>query len=259
MAEILIGTSGYYYDDWKGCFYPGSLKKKDYLTFYADQFNIIELNFTYYRLPDEKQIKNMLLKSGNSLIFVVKTYRGITHEITENSIKVILPRFINGIAPLIEEDRLGTLLLQFPQSFHYTKENRIYLNELLTALKPVPACVEFRSKEWLKDSVFSRLKELSAGFVCVDEPELAGLIPPMSIATSETGYIRFHGRNKKNWYGTDSTTRYDYLYSEEELKTWLPRVEEISRRTKKLFVFFNNHAKSQAVTNARMLINLIKE
>ena len=258
MAEHLIGTSGFYYDDWKGNFYPVSLKKEDYLRYYSDYFNILELNFTYYRLPEERQIKKMIEKAGNSLCFAVKAFRGITHDIAEGAIKTVLPRFIDGIMPFYREERLGTILLQFPQSFRYNTQNRIYLNELLKAVEPFPACVEFRNTDWLRESVYAGLKELKTGFVCVDEPELAGLITPLSVVTSEAGYIRFHGRNKKNWYNTDSTSRYDYLYSKEELKEWLPRISEISQQSKRLFIFFNNHAKSQAVTNARMLINLLK-
>ena len=258
MAEIYIGTSGYYYEEWKGHFYPQNLNKKDFLKYYSRHFNILELNFTYYRLPDEHQIKKMMEKTGDIFRFVVKAYRGITHEFTEESIKTILPRFLNGIMPLYEKERLGTLLFQFPQSFHYVPRNRIYLNELLKASHPFPVSVEFRNRDWLKETVYTGLSELSAGLVCVDEPDLPDLLPSDVRVTSDIGYIRFHGRNKKNWYGTDSTSRYDYLYSEKELKEWLPRIKDISDRTEKLFIFFNNHAKSQAVTNARMLINLIK-
>ncbi|MBN2418614.1 MAG: DUF72 domain-containing protein [Deltaproteobacteria bacterium] len=258
MAKIYIGTSGYYYDDWKSIFYPEDLKKKDYLGYYSGQFNILELNFTYYRQPDEKQMVKMIEKSGNSLLFAVKASRQLTHEITEQSIKTILPVFLKGIMPLYEKTCLGTILFQFPRSFHYTTKNRIYLNELLNAVQPFPVSIEFRNSDWLKDKVYAGLKNLSAGFVCVDEPDLPGLIPPASIVTSNTGYIRFHGRNKDKWYGTDSTSRYDYLYTEEELRGWLPRIAEISSQTEKLFIFFNNHAKSQAVNNARMLINLLK-
>ena len=258
MADIYIGTSGFYYDDWKGNFYPQNLKKKDFLRYYSEHFNILELNFTYYRLPDEHQIKKMMEKAGDPLLFVVKAYRGITHEISDNSIDAVLPRFMDGITPLIEKNLLGAVLLQFPQGFHYTDHNRVYLKNLLEAVKPFPVCIEFRNREWLRDSVYSGLMDLDAGFVCVDEPDLPGLIPPMALSTSKLGYIRFHGRNKKNWYGTDSTSRYDYLYSEEELKEWLPRIKEISAHTGKLFIFFNNHAKSQAVTNSRMLINLLR-
>ena len=83
------------------------------------------------------------------------------------------------------------------------------------------------------------------------------MIPPVINSTSALGYIRFHGRNKEKWYSGDSKTRYDYLYSGEELKDWVPKIKKIADRTEKLYVFFNNHAKAQAVTNARMLINLL--
>jgi len=212
MSEILIGTSGFSYDDWKGAFYPPDMARKDFLEFYAGHFKALELNFSYY---------------------------------------------LEGISPFVEAGRLGVVLLQFPQSFHYTSENRIYLKSLIEALMPLPLAVEFRQREWLKESVYKTLQELGAGFVCVDEPSLPSLIPPIAISTSVTGYIRFHGRNSKDWYGTDSRTRYDYLYSEDELKEWVPKIRELAERTEKLFVFFNNHAKAQAVTNARMFADLL--
>jgi uncharacterized protein YecE (DUF72 family) len=259
MSEILIGTSGYYYDDWKGEFYPEDTLKKDYLEYYARSFNVLELNSTYYRIPEARQSMEMIKRSSGRLEFVVKASRYLTHEISDNSIRDSLPLFIKGISPFTEKGLLGSVLLQFPQSFHYTASNRFYLKSLIEALSPVPVSIEFRQKEWLKDSVFETLRELEAGFVCVDEPPLPSLIPPVVINTSDHGYLRFHGRNKSNWYGTDSTRRYDYLYSGDELKEWLPRIRELSDKTKKLFVFFNNHAKAQAVTNARMLINLLKD
>ena len=259
MSEILIGTSGFYYDDWKGGFYPRETLKKDYLEYYASNFKVLELNSTYYRIPQARQSVEMIKRSSGRLEFVIKASRQLTHEISEDSIKGFLPLFIKGISPFMEEGLLGSVLLQFPQSFHYTSPNRFYLKSLIEALSPAPVSIEFRQKEWLKDTVFETLTELGAGFVCVDEPPLPSLIPPVVINTSDHGYIRFHGRNEANWYGTDSTRRYDYLYSGDELKEWVPKIRELSGRTKKLFVFFNNHAKAQAVTNARMLINLLKD
>jgi uncharacterized protein YecE (DUF72 family) len=257
MSEILIGTSGYFYKDWKGEFYPVGTAEKDYLRYYSLRFKALELNFSYYRIPGKDQSARMVESSEGRLRFVVKANRLMTHEISDNSIKEALPLFLEGISPFIERGLLGTILLQFPQSFHYTTKNRHYLKSLIDALYPFPVSVEFRQKEWLKDSVYESLQKLGAGFVCVDEPSLPSLIPPVTINTSPFGYLRFHGRNKKNWYGSDSRARYDYLYSENELKEWLPKIMRLAKRTEKVFVFFNNHAKAQAVTNARMLINLL--
>ena len=257
MSRILIGTSGFSYDDWRGEFYPLDMNNKDFLEFYALHFNVIELNFSYYRIPDADQSRQMIDKSGGKLEFVVKAFSQMTHEISDSPLPDVLKLFIDGITPFMDVDRLGTILLQFPQSFHYVRKNRIYLKSLIESLLPYPVSVEFRQKEWLKDSVYKTLEDLGAGFVCVDEPSLPSLIPPVIINTSDWGYIRFHGRNSRDWYGTDSRTRYDYLYSEEELKEWVPKIRNLAERTKKLFVFFNNHAKAQAITNAKMLINLL--
>jgi uncharacterized protein YecE (DUF72 family) len=257
VADILVGTSGFFYKDWAGGFYPGDMPADEYLSFYAGRFNALELNFSYYRMPEEEQSARMLEKSDGRVEFTIKAGRQLTHEITENSITVFLPLFLKGISPFIQEDRLGAVLLQFPQSFHYTPENRFYLKSLIDAMSYLPVAVEFRQREWLRDSVYRTLEDLGAAFVCVDEPPLPSLVPPVAIATSDIGYIRFHGRKKKDWYGTDSMARYDYLYSEAELKEWTPRILSLAKKTKKLFVFFNNHARSQAPANARMLINLL--
>lgn len=257
MADFYIGTSGFSYDDWKGAFYPPGMTGKKFLEFYADNYNALELNFSYYRMPEEGQARQMLAKSGERLQFIIKAHREMTHDISERSLGESVPLFLKGISPFITSDRLGGILLQFPQSFHYAAEERIYLKSLIESLLPCPLFVEFRRKSWLKESVYKTLHDLGVGLVCVDEPPLPSLIPPMAIHTSDNGYIRFHGRNIKNWYGTNARDRYDYLYSEVELREWLPKIIELSEKTKKLFIFFNNHAKAQAITNAKMLINLL--
>ena len=257
MSAIHIGTSGFSYDDWKGEFYPRDMTQRDFLEFYARHFKVLELNFSYYRIPEAHLTRQMISRSGGALEFVVKAFRQMTHEITPHSLTEVLPLFIEGISPFIESGNLATILLQFPQSFHYIPENRFYLKSLIEALRPHPVSVEFRQKTWLKESVYKALGELGAGFVCVDEPALPSLIPPVAINTSRLGYIRFHGRNREKWYGTDSRTRYDYLYTEEALKEWVPGIRKLAKNTDKLFAFFNNHARAQAVTNAKMLINLL--
>jgi len=199
----------------------------------------------------------MLEKSGHRVEFVIKAFKGLTHEITDQSIPEILPQFKDPIAPFSQSNTLGAVLLQFPQSFHYTPSSRVYLESLIKGFSPMPVCVEFRQREWLRDSVYNALTKLNAGFVCVDEPPLRGLLPPVVVATSDIGYIRFHGRNRSKWYTGDSKERYDYLYSEDELKVWLPKICKLSEQTEKMFIFFNNHKKAQAITNARMMMDLL--
>jgi len=257
MAKILIGTSGFSYDDWRDVFYPGTVPQGDFLSFYSREFPVVELNFSYYRMPEPSQCLRMLEKSAYRIEFVVKAFQGLTHEITEESISEILPRFKASIAPFFNEGRLGTVLLQFPQSFHYRPDSRIYLEALIKEFNPLPLCVEFRQRDWLKDSVFATLRKLQVGFACVDEPPLRGLLPPLAEATSGTGYIRFHGRNRSKWYTGDTKERYDYLYTEDELREWLPRVSTIGEKTERIFIFFNNHRRGQAIANARAMRDLL--
>jgi uncharacterized protein YecE (DUF72 family) len=259
MARILIGTSGFSYDEWRNEFYPGNLNKSDFLSFYAEEFKAVELNFSYYKIPEPDQCRKMLEKSAYKIEFIIKAFKGLTHEITDQSISEVLPHFKDSIAPFWDKNRLGTILLQFPQSFHYTPDSRTYLDSLIKRFQPFPVCVEFRQDEWLRNSVYAALQERNAGFVCVDEPTLKGLLPPVVVRTSNIGYIRFHGRNRSKWYTGDTKDRYDYLYTEDELKEWLPKIHTLAEQTEKIFIFFNNHKKAQAITNARMMIDLLKQ
>ena len=141
MTEILIGTSGFYYEDWVGPFYPPAMAKKDFLAFYSEAFSVLELNFTYYRLPKASQAEQMIDRSGGGLTFVVKAHRGLTHEISDISLKETLSLFLEGISPFMEKGSLGAVLLQFPQSFHYTTKNRIsqtfkMLISIITSIDP---------------------------------------------------------------------------------------------------------------------------
>ena len=259
MAEIFVGTSGFSYNDWRNVFYPPNLPASNFLTFYSKEFPIVELNYSYYRIPESANFTQMLKKSEYNLQFVIKAFGGLTHNITDQSIPVILPKFKDSLLPFWEHSKLGAVLLQFPQRFHYTPRSRIYLESLINGFKPFPVCIEFRQREWLKNSVYKKLREMDVAFACVDEPSLKGLLPPIAMATSGTGYVRFHGRNREKWYIGNSEERYDYLYTEDELKEWLPRINEISPNTEKIFIFFNNHKQGQAIKNARMMIGLLHQ
>jgi uncharacterized protein YecE (DUF72 family) len=259
MAKIFIGTSGFSYDDWRGVFYPDRLPSSDFLSFYSQEFPAVELNFSYYRMPEPAQCVRMLEKSAYKIEFVVKAFQGLTHDYTDESLSELVPKFKASVAPFWRQERLGAVLLQFPQSFHYRTASRIYLKSLIERLHPLPLCVEFRQRDWIKDSVFAALKELQVGFVCVDEPALPGLPPSLAETTSRIGYIRFHGRNRTKWYTGDTKERYDYLYRDEELREWLPKIAAIAEKTERLFVFFNNHRKGKAVANAKMMRDLLKE
>jgi len=255
-SKLYIGTSGYSYKDWEGVLYPPGTRQTDYLSIYSQEFNVAELNYSYYRMPDANAGRKMVEQTSDNFILSVKAHKSLTHEYALSNLDTNCGIFLDGIAPFAEANKLGAALLQFPYSFHYTKENRVYLDTLCKRMSEVPLCVEFRNDKWLTDSVYRELGSRDIGFVNVDEPAIKGLPKPDSLVTSGIGYIRFHGRNIENWWSGDNVSRYDYCYSEDELKEWMPSIERIMQHARILLVVFNNHSKGQAVRNARQLRDL---
>jgi uncharacterized protein YecE (DUF72 family) len=256
MRGIFIGTSGYSYDDWNISFYPAALDKKDQLKHYSTVFNTVEINFTYYTLPYPRIFESMSEKVGKDFIFSVKAHSGVTH--TRDFKAADVKKFIFAIQPLIEEDKMGQVLLQFPWAFKFSENNLDYLSRIRDSFEGLELCAEFRNISWLREETVEHLKKLGIGFCNVDEPRLKGLLPPTGINTTDTGYIRFHGRNSLNWWKPEhSYQRYDYLYTEKELSEWVPRIKKIASNTRKTHVYFNNHYKAQAVRSAKILQGLI--
>jgi uncharacterized protein YecE (DUF72 family) len=254
---LLIGTSGFSYNDWVGPFYPKNLSKQDFLTYYSQHFRACELNFSYYRVPTAQSLERMAEKSGGQVEFVVKANQEMTHVREEGA--QVFETFTQALTPLQERKVLGGVLAQFPYSFHCTPGNIDYLKQFKARIGDIPVVIEFRNRKWIKEATFTLLKEINCGFCCVDEPQLKGLLPPVAVATSDVGYVRFHGRNREKWWQHDDPAeRYDYLYSEEELRQWLPRIRALQKRTKKVFIFTNNHRKGKAVQNAKQLSILLE-
>jgi uncharacterized protein YecE (DUF72 family) len=223
------------------------------LACYAEEFSFTELNFTYYRMPEPRQFHQMQTRTPPGFLFAVKANQQMTHQ-REESTPEIFAAFRRALEPLLASDKLACVLAQFPYSFHNSGENMEYLARFRKWLPEVEIQVEFRNANWLVPGTGEALRDLNLGFVCVDQPRLKGLIPPFATATTETGYIRFHGRNAAKWYNhRHAYERYDYLYSEAELVEWVPRVEALKEKTRRIFIAFNNHYGGKAVSNARMM------
>ena len=197
MGQMFIGTSGYSYKEWVGPVYPPGTNQRDFLRLYAGEFSVVELNFSYYHQPEARVMTRMMEATPDSFLFTIKGYQGLTHEISSD-LHAEAAQFKEGISPLVEASRLGAVLLQFPYRFHYTIDNRRYLQRLCSEFENVPLAVEFRHQEWLRESVYDTLHELDIALICVDEPNLPKLIKPSDRVTAHFSYIRFHGRNKKN-------------------------------------------------------------
>lgn len=256
-CDILVGTSGYSYREWVGPVYPEGTRQSEYLVVYATMFPVVELNFSFYRQPEPAMLERMVRASQGRLGFSVKAFRELTHEVSADRFEAVANQFCEGIQPLEQADKLDCVLLQFPYSFHYTRPNREYLARVLDRMSTFPLAVEFRSSEWFRDRVFDGLKQFGAALVCVDEPKLPNLPPPVEEVTAPLGYVRMHGRNAKQWWDGEDGIRYDYHYSDDELREWLPRIASIAEKAAKLLVFFNNHWRGQAAQNAKRLMELI--
>ena len=150
MSDLLIGTSGYDYPEWKGVFYPEDLKRKDFLSYYATQFNALELNNIFYNMPTAERLMSFYERSEGRLNFSVKANRLLTHEIGADW-QTSAEDFKTALTPLQEKDSLSAVLFQLPESFHYTKDNRIYLAKLIHEFEGFPVMVEFRHKEWIRE------------------------------------------------------------------------------------------------------------
>jgi uncharacterized protein YecE (DUF72 family) len=256
MGEILIGTSGFSFDDWVGIVYPAGIKKHDMLPYYERSlgFKTLEVNYTYYAMPSAKTMESFMKRTSQDFSFVVKAYKGMTHEKTDN-VKEICGRFKAGIEPL--NGNMKALLFQFPYTFVPGDENAGYLRSLREEFDGYKSIVEFRNVKWSDDRFLEMLKELELGYCIVDEPKLKGLLPFSPHLTSDTGYFRFHGRNTK-WFKEPLEVRYDYLYSGEELREFVAPIRDIAGRASTTFVFFNNCHAGKAAKNALMMIDILK-
>lgn len=263
---IRIGTSGFSFPDWKGTVYPLGIRERDMLSFYEKElrFNALEVNFTYYTLPSQKSFMAMSKKTSKEFEFVVKSFKGMTHEIRDKETGVminnqeIFKKFKYSLAPLIEEGKLSGVLAQFPYGFFPNRENLDYLERFKEEMEDIPLIFEFRNRTWMKDQTFQFLEKNGVGFCVVDEPKLPALMPYLPKATSEIGYFRFHGRNS-NWFNVPTSVRYDYLYSERELKEFIPDIKDISQKTTRTLIFFNNCHTGSAAKNAAQMAQLLIE
>jgi len=257
MGEIFIGTSGFSFGDWIGEIYPSGIKRQDMLPYYEKNlgFDALEVNYTYYSMPMKKTMESLSRRTSHGFSFVVKAFKGITHE-KGNNIEEQCRRFKDGISPL--GDSLKALLFQFPYSFLPNGSNIDYLRRIRQEFSDFESVVEFRNSKWFKDEYTELLKSLTLGYCIVDEPKIKGLLPFNPILTSDTGYFRFHGRNSA-WFREPVDVRYNYLYSEGELKEFIAPVREIASQAKTTFVFFNNCHLGKAVKNALMLKEMLKQ
>lgn len=258
---ILVATAGFSYQDWRGPFYPETLPAQAMLGYYAGHFPFVELNTTFYRLPGEEFLRRLADRTPPGFFFVVKAFQGLTHtpqELGAEGLQATFSLFRQAVRGLHGEGRLGAVLVQFPNGFRNNPPNQAYLSRWRAEMEELPVIVEFRHRSWLAPEVEQLLRRERLGFVAVDEPRLPGLLPPVAWATAPPAYVRFHGRNAaKWWHHQESYERYDYRYSEEELRQWIPTLRRLEGEVGTVLVAMNNHYQGSAPLNAKMLTALL--
>lgn len=253
MADFYVGTSGYDYPEWRGILYPPELPREEFLAFYTEHFNALELNYTYYGMPDERQMASMVARSKEKLHFSVKAHQSLTHAISVSSWRESAQLFRQALYPLVNRGLLLSVLLQFPQTFHYDVDERRYLDSLVAELAELPLVAEFRHCSWQNGRVYEGLRKRNVGWCVCDLPALRSLPALEPVVTGDCAYLRLHGRNGETWHGTNSRDRYDYLYSDEEMERFLPLVNSLGKEARLVQIYFNNHAKGHAVVNAQKM------
>jgi uncharacterized protein YecE (DUF72 family) len=254
-CRVWIGTSGYSFRGWSGSglFYPEGIQPRQMLSYYATHFPTVEINYTYYGMPTARTSADMAARTPEHFPFFVKAHKTLTHDRDLSTAS----RFLEGIEPLRQANKLKGVLCQFPQSFKNTQESRSYLSRMSDRFRSTPLAVEFRDVSWADNAVYNYLEKTGLTFVAVDEPGMPTLFPSRTpIATNDIGYIRFHSRNAENWYRSGAE-RYDYFYDDDELSQWLPVLEKMASRASDIFVYFNNCHANQAVENAQAMQNLV--
>lgn len=280
MSNLRIGTSGWNYPSgrgtWNGIFYPpaakgrrpkGSLKPKfDELAYYAEHFDTVEINSTFYGQPRAAVAQTWVDRTPAGFEFSLKLYRGMTHADTTDVPSLdseVIDEYRRGIEPLAAARKIGAVLAQFPPSFKQTAESQGYLDALLQRFRGYPMAVELRHRSWSDDfpSTLSLLNSHGAALTQIDEPKFKVSIRQNQLPNI-TGfyYMRLHGRNAAQWWKHDkSEDRYNYLYSADELRTFSYTADAARRLVKKFYLYFNNHFASKAVVNAVMLKHQLGE
>ena len=229
---IYIGTSGFSYHHWAEKFYPRGIKQPDWLGYYAGYFNSVEINSSFYRLPNENILKSWYDKTPDDFIFSVKGSRYIAHVkkllVNQDSVDLFMDR-ANGLGK-----KLKVVLWQFPPNFEANSERLENFLKLLKSRK-CRFAFEFRHESWCRNEIYEILKCHNAALVLADSPDF----PKTEIQTADFSYIRFHGGKHL----------YDSKYSPKEMKDWSRKIGKLAEKGD-VFAYFNNDANAYAVKNA---------
>jgi uncharacterized protein YecE (DUF72 family) len=281
MGDIRIGTASWTDKTLlaSGWYPEGVDSAEERLAYYAERFRVVEVDSTYYTPPNERNSVLWAQRTPPDFIFNIKAYSLLTQHPTrpgslykdlrpdgenkknvylkdfdEKTVDEVWQRFLDALVPLQEAGKLGAVLFQFPQWFPIGKRNKEYILQAKERCGDMRMCVEFRNKTWLsdenKDETIDFLRDYAVPYVVVDMPQgYASSVPPVVEATADLAVVRFHGHSDK-WTSRDIYERFGYLYSEEELKEWAPKIKNLAANAEQTHVLMNNCYSNYAQVNA---------
>jgi uncharacterized protein YecE (DUF72 family) len=284
--NLRIGTSGWSYPSgrgtWNGVFYPaappasapargaGRSRRFDELAYYAEHFDTVEVNSSFYRPPRPETARAWVRRTPPGFEFSLKLYQKFTHpqmfrqatgQVDAAVSRADVDAFRAALDPIAEAGKLGAVLAQFPPSFKNDEPSRAYLAWLLETFRDYPMAVELRHRSWSDElaSTLALLNGFGAAWVQIDEPKFRFSIRQNYLPNvTSFYYMRLHGRNAAHWWTHDSTEeRYDYLYTESELKPFAEIAEAARQLVRKLYLYLNNHFAAKSVANAVMIKQML--
>jgi len=292
MGKIRVGTCSWTDPTLvnSGRFYPGAARSAEArLQYYASQFNVVEVDSSYYAMPNERNSYLWADRTLEDFMFDFKAFRvftqhptpinslpkniraELTPELQQKSnlyyrdlpaelVDELWQSFESSLLPLDSVGKLGVVLFQFPPWFYPGSQQLDYILLCKKRLPQYRIAIELRNNVWLSEknqaATLDFLRRNDLRFVCVDEPQgFKSSVPPIADITSDIGLVRFHGRNKETWErkGISPAERFNYLYTEEELKPWADKIGKLATQTREMHVLFNNCYQDKAVVNARQI------
>jgi uncharacterized protein YecE (DUF72 family) len=296
MSKVYVGTSSWADHSLvdSGLFYPQEVKTPAArLSYYSEKFPIAEIDASYHYFPTRKNLELWLDNTPHGFIFDIRAFSMFTghptpprslprsireehdelanhkgnlylHHLQEDVAGKLWEIFLSDVRMIESAGKLGVILFQFPPWFHPNRENFDYLVACKEHFPVHQVAAEFRSGDWFSENnlegtlVF--LRQHNIALVCVDEPQDSKTsVPPVAEVTSSVGMVRFHGRNTENWEkkGISAEERFNYLYNEEELTEWIPRVRKMAELADKVHIIFKNKFRDYPVRNAREFIEML--
>ena len=292
MGRIKVGISSWTEPTLvKSGWYPAdATTAEDRLRYYASKFPVVEVDSTFYAIPNEKTAQLWVERTPKDFTFNAKAYALLTQhptpparlpkdlreKLTESKANVyfkdlgpkekeaVWDRFREGLQPLHDAGKLGAIVFQFPKWFLPNPAAYRFMEDLREWLPDFGIAIEFRQVSWLKEErrerVLKFLKDHGFTYVVVDEPQgFASSVPPVVAVTAPLGMVRFHGRNRETWEkkGISTAEKFRYLYQPSELQAWVANLQEMAKPANEVHAIFNNCYSDYAVRNADDLTKLL--